>query len=1205
MSAPTFTADGPLPPGALSIEASAGTGKTFTLAGLAARYLAEGHCRADQLLMVTFTRAATGELRSRVRERLVQAAAHLEAVIAGRVASDAADDPFLHWLASPHNRAGTLADRAAHLDLAISEFDAATITTIHGFAAQVLGALGIGAGVDGDIGFVDDTHQRIVEACTDLLAGAAASVTDKDHLPTYETYTARVRDALGSPDLRILPTAADNPPPKDLLLADLVREAVELVRWRRHVEGTQSFDDLLVRLRAALTAGGSRAALSALRDRFRVALIDEFQDTDPVQWGIFHTLFGEGAPLVLVGDPKQAIYSFRGADVLTYVQAVRGATAAPMQRRALDTNWRSNEAVLSSIERLFTGASFGDGIPFMTVHPSVRHAHERLGDRRDTVPPALQVRCAAGGLVNDPDKDLAAEAVRPAIFADLTQVAIELLDHGLLPDTLADGTSLERPVRPSDIAVLVRSNSDARAVQAMLLGSGVPAVLSRGQSVLESRAARHLTWLLEAMSRPSDQRRARTYAVSWFGGFDPAWVASAGDADIATLQDRLHEWNGVLTGKGVVEFLRSLRRESGVIARVLTEPDGDRSVTDLEHLGELLHLGLGDTTASAAGLLGVFERLRRGIEIQADTDNDTDITARRVESDSAAVQIMTVWVAKGLEFPIVMCPTMWANPNGPTDYHDPVTGVRTYDVSNGAGWPVGHRGAAKLRKALANEEKAAEAMRLLYVALTRARHHSIVWWARCRGSDKSPLARVLFARGPDGSIDPARFAGPDVKAWVPPHSEAASTLAGLLVPPGSPPDVIAVAEFGEVPVPMPEWKDPHHGGSATELAAADFTRVLDRSRSRWSFTAVVSRDRQRSDPWDLTIDDEGADDEQRPPDPDPAGEAEPGALPDTGAGTGSAGPPSNTTGESALAWLPAGAAFGTLAHDVLERVDFTADPLAEEVARVVAEQQRWRALRLRRVGDGRPADDPAAEDDGARMLTDGLMQVIHTPLGAQFAGLRLRDVPPTDRLDELDFTFNLRTDPGRSSRPADVRHVGAVLLEHLPSDDPFRGWARALAEGSIPVRLAGHLTGSIDSVVRIRFGPTGEPRYVVVDYKTNRLHAHAAPPEPGDYGPASTARSMAEHHYPLQALLYLVALHRYLRWRQPGYDPATHLGGAAYLFLRGMTGEGVRTHDGSPVAEGGRPDGVCTWAPPAAGIIAVSDLLDGGLAPTGDPKDVP
>lgn len=1215
-----------LPSGLLSIEASAGTGKTYTLAGLATRYLAEGRVSAAELLMVTFTRAATGELRSRVRDRVAEAAAHLAAHVSGSPA--ATEDVFLDWLASPAAPGGTPQDRLGRLEAALSEFDSATITTIHGFAAQLLGALGVGSGVAGEVGFVEDTDERLVEACSDILVASAVDPSVTADLPGWTTFTRRVKSVMSSPDVVVTPPEGDPDAPEEaLLLASLVRRAVEAMAARRRDSGTQSFDDLLVRLRDALAAEQTGpTARAVLRSRFGAVLIDEFQDTDPVQWQIFRTLFAPGADgavgangvddatsLVLVGDPKQAIYSFRGADVSTYISAVE--TTSGIQKRTLGTNWRSDEPVLEAASVLFEGVGFGDSIEFSPVKVAEGHERQRLrrnGDRDEPMT-GLDIRTATSPRLFNDSAAIPAPTAHEAITADLVSRTIELLDTCVLPDdgpTARSGST--RRLEPRDIAVLVRSNNSAQQVQAALVARGVPAVLARGASVVESQAAEQLAWLLEALVRPSDQKRARTFAVSWFGGMTPEWLASASESDIGRLQEQLVSWSTILGTRGVVEFMRAVWEDSGVIQRLLAHPDGDRSVTDLEHLGELLRMSVGDAAVSAAGLLGALGGLRRGVEVQVDTDRDTDVTSRRVESDAEAVQIMTVWVAKGLEFPVVLCPNMWVGVSGDIDYHDPATGRRVFDVRT----PGKAGKAMKAEVELAKAEQAAEELRLLYVALTRARHHTAVWWVNCHQAPRSALAKVLFARGEDGTISGQLFARETLKGDLPTHEQTSDRLRSLANRAGG---SIAVSDIGDPRTDDSRWEDPRATLEKPELAAAEFSRrgdtALQRGRSRWSFSGIVSRDRTDGDPWDVTIDDEGADDEQRPPDVGlrevvPAGAAEPFDELPTGRLAGSAAADATLadgaarTGHavSPLAWLPAGAAFGTLAHDVLERVDFTAEDLDSELRAAVEQQQRWRSLSLRPVGDERPAGDPEAERAGTDLLVSGLAQVIRTPLGPLFdtgAGTtaRLADMAVSDRLDEMAFELNLGgfgSHHGKAGPAATDRDIGRLLLEHLGAHDPFRPWAGHLADGLFRVDLRGHLTGSIDAVVRLR-GPEDPTvqRFVVVDYKTNRLHDHGAEPQPGDYGAAAMHRSMMEHHYLLQALLYSVAVHRYLRWRLPGYDPDVNLAGIAYLFLRGMSGPGVATLDGVPPAGGGSPEGVCAWTPPSGLVAELSDMLDG------------
>ncbi|MFM8303195.1 MAG: PD-(D/E)XK nuclease family protein, partial [Actinomycetota bacterium] len=366
-------------------------------------------------------------------------------------------------------------------------------------------------------------------------------------------------------------------------------------------------------------------------------------------------------------------------------------------------------------------------------------------------------------------------------------------------------------------------------------------------------------------------------------------------------------------------------------------------------------------------------------------------------------------------------------------------------------------------------------------------------------------------------------------------------------------DSVAVTEVGRAVDPPPGWVDEGHDTTVSDLRVATFDRMLDRVRRRWSFSTISERATERvTDPGDDSLGDAGATDE--PADEAPAPPTQPAGV-------------AEDETDLPLGAVAGGAAFGTLVHAVLETVDFAGDDLDRELTEAIADQLRWNSWPV----------EPAT-------LHAGLRAAIDTPLGPMFAGRRLRDLARADRLDELGFELPL----GDAGRHASDRELGALVLRHLPADDPLVPWATLLTEGVFGVRLAGHLTGSIDAVFRLHdpADPAVPPRFVVCDYKTNTLRARGHPPMAHDYRPDRLPAAMADHHYPLQALLYAVALHRYLRWRLPGYDPAVHLGGAAYLFVRGMTGAEVPTVAGAP-------HGVFAWPIPPALVTDLSDLLDG------------
>ena len=1128
MTAPSiFSLLDPLPSGRTAVEASAGTGKTYTLASLVVRYVAEAGVPIDEILIVTFTRAAAAELRDRVRSRLTEAVDALK-----RPSDQLLDDAFFSLLAGEDRQ-----ERLHRLEEAVVGFDAATITTIHGFAQRMLSALGSAAPGDLDATLVDDTNELVVAVCADILATESfLEPAAVDQLPRLWALQSAVIKILGNPGIDVIPgpDEADSTP-SAARFRRLVDRVLDEVHRRRRAEGTLSFDDVLTQLRDGLRASPGSAA--GLRRRFRVALIDEFQDTDPVQWELFSALFGNAedtTSLVLVADPKQAIYAFRGANVHTYLEA---AYEPGTVQSTLGTNWRSDGALLDALAQLLVGSTFGDPrIGFVPVAAAPDHGSRRLTTTTGTPLPALQVRAAIGAHLERSTQNLViVPEAEAAVAADLAEQVQALLETAVLPG--ASTASPGRPVRPGDIAVLIGKHSEAPVIQSALRRRGIPAVVARGGSVLESVAATHWRWLLTALARPADPARARTVALSWFFGWSVARIDAADETELADVQEQLFSWAEILETHGTIDFCAHVWSDSGVVARVLASPDGDRDLTDLDHIAGLLQTTSDSQRPTALGLLTALTQMEALKDL---IDPDNDVTARQVESEAEAVQIMTVYVAKGLEFPIVCVPTLWRrNSSNDVVFQSPITGNRTFDIAPAQQWPT--KKESELRKEMANDEALGDNLRLLYVALTRAQHQTLLWWSGTSGSDTTGLAHVLFGRT-NGVIDPDLFSARRVA--LPDDADLKAELDVAFAPAG---DAIAVTVPGPAQQPVIGWTDEVAPRPPSPLELAVLGRTPVRTNRRWSFTAISGRAHAEDiDPEDESLGDAGAADE-----PAEAPEHE------------------ETGTDLPLGAVPGGPQFGTLVHEVLERTDFAADDLEAELRNYVSDALRWNAW---------PID--------VTTLVTGLRAAIDTPLGPLLSGRRLRDFTCRDYLRELDFELRL----GESARPATDRDIGALILHHLAPEDPLHSWAESLASGLFDVELAGHLTGSIDLVLRVvdPAAPDAPPRFIVADYKTNKLPGFGRESRSSDYHPAQLPAAMVEHHYPLQALLYGVALHRYLRWRLPGYRPDDHLGGAAYLFVRGMVGADTPTEDGNPY-------GVFAWRVPPSLVCDLSDLLDGRI----------
>jgi exodeoxyribonuclease V beta subunit len=1106
-----FDVCGPLPTGTTVLEASAGTGKTFTIAALATRYVAEGHAALPELMLVTFGREATQELRERVRARLVGAERGLADPAAAR---EGADDVLRLLADAPDPE---VAVRRGRLARAVAQFDAATIATTHQFCQQMLAGLGVAGDGDPDAVFVESIDDLLTEVVDDFYVrkyGAHGAGT-----PAFSRSEALsvARRAVHDGQARLEPAAAAPGSTAQVRLRFAAAVRAEVAR-RKRVRRLYTYDDMLTRLADAL-ADPARGAPARLRARYRVVLVDEFQDTDPVQWDILRHAFHGHTTLVLIGDPKQAIYAFRGADVVSYLDA----TEAAHHHATLARNWRSDAPLLAALDTVFAGAALGDRR--ITVHPvGSAYAGQRLRGAPVDTPFRLRVASRVG-LPRPPKRDLA--VVGPARDLVARDAAADIAALLASPAHVAGD-----PVRPGDVAVLVRTNDQGGKIRDALAAAGVPAVLSGTASVFGTPIAHDWLTLLEALEQPR-AHRVRAAALTCFLGRTVAELCGDGADDLLDeLGGTLRSWAVVLHERGVAALLEAVTTGTGLPRRLLSGTDGERLLTDLRHVAQALHAA---AVADHLGPVALADWLRRRI---ADAEQDVGAErSRRLESDAAAVQIITIHRSKGLEFPIVYVPYSWdrnvRDPDVPL-LHDE-SGARVLDVGGetGEGW--------KERCARHRAEEAGEDLRLLYVALTRAGCQVVTWWVPSTTTSSSPLHRLLIGR-------PAAGTEPAEAYRVPPDTAALAALRQLACP------EIAVEQVpcgADAPSAGPGFAAvPTEPGA---LRAAEFGRRLDTAWRRTSYTALTATAGHgpgvASEPEEAGTDDEA--------------DIEPDAT--------VAAPTDVAAIASPMAELPLGAGFGTLVHAIFETADLTAGDLLAELTAHAREQL---------------ARNPTAGVD-AEELAAALLPAARTPLGPLAGGLRLADIAPRDRLAELDFEMPL----AGGDDPSAVVTLGAlvpVLRRHLPAGDPLVRYPDVLAElAEQPLR--GYLTGSIDAVLRL---PDG--RFVVVDYKTNWLGPIGPegrePLTAAHYAPPLLAEAMIAAQYPLQSLLYAVALHRYLRWRLAGYDPEQHLGGVLYLFVRGMCGPDTPVVDDVPC-------GVFSWAPPAALVVDLSRLLDGEAGP--------
>ncbi len=1102
----TFDIAADLRPGTTLLEASAGTGKTWTIAALVAKHVASGDTRLDEMLVVTFTRAASQELRERVRRQLDEAVQLL--------GDPGRRDPAnrLHdWLLDAD--AAELSRRLERLTGALVSFDAATIATIHQFCQLVLRSLGVAGDTDANATLVEDLEQLTAETVDDLYLARFGS----EQSPPWSRAAALdlARAVVSDPRARVEPAdvMTDAPDSAAAMRVRFASEVLDEVERRKRRLGVLSYDDLLSQLADALE-DTTAAARRRMQHRWKFVLIDEFQDTDPVQWQVFRRAFSETTTMVLIGDPKQAIYAFRGGDIVTYLQAAETATTT----QTLGVNWRSDRPLLDSLHAVLQGAQLGE--ERIVVHPVEAHLQQ---SRLEGAGAPFRLRVVRRTELGKGPRSKPPVALwRDHVITDTAHDIKRLIE--------ARPTFDGRSLRPGDIAVLAARRNELEAVQLALADVGVPSVVNAGGSVFHTPAAGEWVALLEALEQPHRADRVRAAALTSFFGHTAATLDAGGDELTDDLTASVRTLADVFTQRGVAAVVE-VAAVQGLTARVLARVGGERTLTDLRHIGESL---LRVATEERLGLVGLLAWLREQV-----ADEKLEVASertRRLDSDAEAVQLVTIHGSKGLQYPVVYLPTLWNRYTGREPavplFHDD-EGRRCRDVGGPSAF---HQEAVRRHW----REDAGESLRLLYVAMTRAQSQVVAWYAAAeRNTPDSALHRMLFGRRP--GMAPV----PDSQALV--DEDRLMSILAAWEEAGGPSIELATLT---PPDPTPLER------STERLDVRSFTRSVDTTWRRTSYSSLSAGSASHAAAAALS-------EPEVVPDEDSEVSAE-----DLGDAVGAG----ETVGSvpSPMATLPVGATFGSLVHAVLEHADPAAADFRAELLGHIGEQLVWWPVEL----------DP---DE----LADALVAVCSSPLGPLAADRTLLSLGLPDRLRELDFEVPL-AGGDTVAAPVDVRlgDLAPLLRRHLPEGDAVRVYADALDDdpGLAAQSLRGYLTGSIDVVLRLDVD--GHERFLTVDYKTNWLGPIDQPLTAHDYRPEMLDEAMAHSDYPLQALLYTVVLHRFLRWRLPSYDPATHLGGVLYLYLRGMCGPETPRVDGQPC-------GVFSWRPPVPLVEELSDLLDG------------
>jgi len=1135
------------------IEASAGTGKTFTLATLFIRLVVEKRLKVGEILTLTYTEAATQELRRRIRERLLLAAR----LVNNALSEDASHEERLTFvILSRHLDKNEESARALarRLQVAAEEIDLAAIFTIHGFCMRVLSEHTL----DSEHGFIQaellpdprmledgiahdlwrqyantgntldpltwlwQSPQQLGIAIADLISPlplfpARPDAFHENNLTAHlqeraqtlaaavrchgDDYAARILAAIDAgvlnktsykknimetllerlcgwaktpdTDFRLLapdglekitldaltkgtkkagigktPVSSLQPIIADYLdvhsnwrrwqylrsvdllhhLRDVARERIAAFKYQHRV---YTYDDLIERVASALQGEHGQTLVTGLRKQYKIALVDEFQDTDAHQWSIFQRVFSRShePSLFLIGDPKQAIYGFRGGDVQTYLRAKAESDVAP----SLDCNFRSRPCVLRAIEVLYGNVgenAFADPqIRFVPVAAgNVCQDNDYLVHGQTA--PALTLRMFRSGNGKPLKTDDSRAVATSACVADIFKV----LSAAREGHALING----KPVEPADIAVLVRSHKEADRVRRELAAAGIPAVAAGKSSLFATDEAREIHVLLSACVQASDMRFLRAALASVLIGLDAGAIAALEAEALQRWQQRVLSWRERWRRGGIISLVNDLCSEHA--QRLLQLTDGERRLTNYLHLAEHLQIASNDVP----GMHGLLDWLEQRIA-NANPDDETQLL--RLESDARRVQIITLHKSKGLEYPLVYLPFV-AIGKEREDFsdHQVIYNNQQREIH----WKIDKDSEDWKRvKEQAKLDNRAEDARLFYVGLTRAVHALWIAAGDFAASANTPLAPML-----DGHLD-VLAAHPDV----------------------------AVIDIAPEPAPQPLL-------AAKKIPPPPEPRISKRQIfSDWwihSFTQLVRDDISEANVG--SQDESAAEDEV--------------AI--------SAPLPEMLTADLRFS----GSRFGNVLHAALEKTDFSAWASWRQGMSVPEGQEKILRDVLRKYDYH---DDD--ESDGLVLLTQlvGMSLTVDLPeSGALYC------LPKECRCVELEFHFLLPS--------TNVSQVIALLHAH--------GVIRERSGFGNRQRLYGLMTGKID-LTYVRDG-----RWYVLDYKSNRLPQYDQP---------ALERTMRYSEYDLQALIYTLALHRWLRFRlRDEYDYSRDFGGIRYLFCRGL-----------------------------------------------------
>ncbi len=888
---------------------------------------------------------------------------------------------------------------------------------------------------------------------------------------------------------------------------------------RRKKQGLMTYGDLLTTLdpgqEEVLENNNipelKKLRIKNLRSRYKVALIDEFQDTDSIQWRILKGIFGDSIEhlLIMVGDPKQAIYSFRGGDLNTYIKAKERA----LRIDALLDNYRTHNKLLNGLNTLMKNGLIRSNL----VVPQLKACAEGKDLESETKGYPLQII----GLDSD-SKDIIKLKSKSELEELIPGVVTKLVINTLNSNT--------NDIVPKDVCILVNRHDQAEKIREDLSKKGISTQLTSKGDVLQTKAAEFLQLFLDCISDPADISNLKLFACSPLLEWTKEdLINSELNGDIEDLTIKFKYFSKAFHKIGIIgcmsELLQAVKK-ANLMQKGRFLGDLDQCCQLIQE--EIYNKGLDPYLASKW-----LKRERQNAEGNPDE-------SRRINSDVVdnAVKVMTIHRSKGLEYKAVICPYLWQSPPAPTGPIWKSEGSQPWIIALNKDWD---KGALAFQNA--NETRIKEAERLAYVAMTRAKSLLMIIWCNGAKQDGNPLRSLLF--GPDSiHRDIEEDNSHKLNSWL-----LNNNIGASFIPSSS------IKEYKN-------WLTPEQH---CELSLGPSPkRKLDKSWARHSYSSWIQQSRDDLHEQNLLKSEEGRDTEEPQEDKLKLEIDEPKTTDEYDA--------KKTLlfrEKSPLSDFPRGSAAGECLHRILQQLDFTVDSNSKESTEII-------------IGELLRSN---INQDHLTTVQNGIKRILTTPLGGELNNFKLNELDNNRRISELSFDMPIGKHAGRIQARDLVKAFKTDLCSRFSNS-----YTDKLEE--LDIDAHGFLTGSIDLVFCDKKDPI-ESSWWVIDWKSNWIgeqdeEGQELPCSPIYYSQNAMEKQMISHHYPLQAHIYLVALHRFLNWRLKSYNPNKNLGGYIYMFLRGVPGE--EPINGNSFST----PGIIIEPAPIKRVIAIDKLLDTG-----------